>query len=57
MLSSLGVQVLFEIGIDGDAGVDPDFMILWISQSELGLPSKVSAFRTPERCYSPNLFI
>jgi len=35
------VQVLFEIGIDGDAGVDPDFMTLWISQSELGLPSKV----------------
>jgi hypothetical protein len=38
----LGVDALFEFIIEGDAGADPNNMILWFSQPSLGLPSKVS---------------
>lgn len=38
----LGIGGLFDIDIDGDVGVDPNFMTLWFSQPGLGLPSKVS---------------
>ena len=38
-----GVSALFDFGIDGDVGVDPNHMVLWFSQSGLGLPSKVRA--------------
>lgn len=36
-----GIDVLFEFDVDGDVGVDPNQMMLWFSQSGLGLPSKV----------------
>ncbi len=36
-----GVSALFDYSIDGDAGNDPNFMSLWLSQADLGLPSKV----------------
>jgi endothelin-converting enzyme len=39
----LGVDALFEFSIEGDAGADPNNMILWFSQPSLGLPSKVSS--------------
>ena len=32
---------MFDYSIDGDAGKDPNFMTLWLSQADLGLPSKV----------------
>jgi endothelin-converting enzyme len=40
-MHSRGIDGLFDFDIDGDVGVDPDFMTLWFSQPELGLPSKV----------------
>ncbi|KAL1758319.1 hypothetical protein FB107DRAFT_258860 [Schizophyllum commune] len=40
LLHSRGVSALFDFGIDGDVGVDPNHMVLWFSQSGLGLPSK-----------------
>jgi endothelin-converting enzyme len=40
---NLGVDALFEFSIEGDAGADPNNMILWFSQPSLGLPSKVSS--------------
>ncbi|KAI0720938.1 metalloprotease [Cerioporus squamosus] len=39
-LHSRGVSALFDYSIDGDAGKDPNFMSLWLSQADLGLPSK-----------------
>ncbi|KIP08159.1 hypothetical protein PHLGIDRAFT_104734 [Phlebiopsis gigantea 11061_1 CR5-6] len=39
-LHSRGVDGLFATMIDGDAGDDPNFMTLWFSQPNLGLPSK-----------------
>ncbi|KAF8610076.1 zincin [Ceratobasidium sp. AG-I] len=39
-LHSRSVDVLFEFGIDGDAGLDPDLMTLQFSQGGTGLPSK-----------------
>ncbi|KAI0306551.1 Metalloprotease [Multifurca ochricompacta] len=39
-LHSRGVPALFEFGVEGDAAVDPNFMILWFQQPRLGLPSK-----------------
>lgn len=36
-----GIDALFDYSIDGDAGRDPNFMTLWLSQGDLGLPSKV----------------
>jgi endothelin-converting enzyme len=33
---------LFDFGIEGDVGEDPNNMTLWFSQPDLGLPSKVS---------------
>ncbi|KAG8995664.1 hypothetical protein FRB94_008889 [Tulasnella sp. JGI-2019a] len=39
-LHSRGVSVLFGFDIDGDVGVNPDFMTLLFSQDGLGLPSK-----------------
>lgn len=41
-ISLKGVPALFDLSIDGDYGADPDFMALWASQSDLGLPAKVS---------------
>jgi predicted metalloendopeptidase len=35
-----GVDALFNVNVEGDVGIDPDDMILWISQPEFGLPSK-----------------
>lgn len=40
-LHSRGVDALFDFGIEGDVGVDPNYMTLWFSQPSLGLPSKV----------------
>lgn len=40
-LHSRGVGGLFSAEIEGDVGNDPNFMTLWFSQPELGLPSKV----------------
>lgn len=40
-LHSRSIDVLFEFGIDGDAGLDPDLMTLQFSQGGTGLPSKV----------------
>ncbi|RPD66296.1 Metalloprotease [Lentinus tigrinus ALCF2SS1-7] len=39
-LHSRGISALFDYSIDGDAGNDPNFMSLWLSQADLGLPSK-----------------
>lgn len=36
-----GINVLFDFDVDGDVGVDPDFMTLQFSQAGLGLPAKV----------------
>ncbi len=44
-LHSRGVDALFGFGIEGDVGVDPNYMTLWFSQPSLGLPSKVSPIR------------
>lgn len=38
---SAGISALFNFGIEGDVGVDPNNMTLWFEQPELGLPSKV----------------
>lgn len=40
-LHSRGIGGLFNFDIDGDVGVDPNFMTLWFFQPDLGLPSKV----------------
>jgi endothelin-converting enzyme len=37
-----GIPALFTFDIEGDVGVDPNHMVLWFSQPELGLPSKAS---------------
>ncbi|KAJ7093237.1 hypothetical protein C8R44DRAFT_646354 [Mycena epipterygia] len=39
-LHSRGIDALFSFQIEGDIGVDPNFMILWFDQASLGLPSK-----------------
>ncbi|KAJ7074256.1 hypothetical protein C8F01DRAFT_1272809 [Mycena amicta] len=39
-LHSRGVPALFSIDIEGDVGVDPNFMSLWFDQGSLGLPAK-----------------
>ncbi|KZT68178.1 zincin [Daedalea quercina L-15889] len=39
-LHTRGIGGLFETSIEGDVGADPNFMTLWFSQPELGLPSK-----------------
>ncbi|KAK7049256.1 hypothetical protein VNI00_005857 [Paramarasmius palmivorus] len=39
-LHSRGIGGLFGFDIEGDVGVDPNHMVLWFSQPELGLPSK-----------------
>ncbi|CCL99342.1 uncharacterized protein FIBRA_01360 [Fibroporia radiculosa] len=39
-LHSRGIGGLFSIDIEGDAGDDPNFMTIWFSQPDLGLPSK-----------------
>ncbi|KAH9063412.1 Metalloprotease [Lactarius vividus] len=39
-LHSRGIPGLFELGVEGDAAIDPNFMILWFQQPRLGLPSK-----------------
>ena len=37
----LGIDALFSFIVEGDVGVDPNHMVLWFNQPELGLPSKV----------------
>ncbi|KAJ7470279.1 hypothetical protein FB451DRAFT_1176346 [Mycena latifolia] len=39
-LHSRGIDALFSFEIEGDIGVDPNFMTLWFDQADLGLPSK-----------------
>ncbi|ETW85740.1 metallo peptidase M13 [Heterobasidion irregulare TC 32-1] len=39
-LHSRGIPGLFDISVEGDAAVDPNFMVLWFSQPRFGLPSK-----------------
>ncbi|KAL0578146.1 hypothetical protein V5O48_003851 [Marasmius crinis-equi] len=39
-LHSRGIGALFGFDIEGDVGVDPNHMVLWFNQPELGLPSK-----------------
>ncbi|OSD08705.1 Metalloprotease [Trametes coccinea BRFM310] len=39
-LHSRAIDALFSYDIDGDVGSDPNLMTLWISQPDLGLPSK-----------------
>ncbi|VDC06015.1 unnamed protein product [Peniophora sp. CBMAI 1063] len=40
-LHSKGITALFDLGIDGDAAVDPNHMVLWFNQPfSFGLPSK-----------------
>lgn len=36
----LGIDAFFSFGVEGDIGVDPNFLLLWFDQAELGLPSK-----------------
>lgn len=37
----LGIQALFGFSFDGDAAVDPNNIVLWFSQTILGLEAKV----------------
>ncbi|TFY82283.1 hypothetical protein EWM64_g1728 [Hericium alpestre] len=39
-LHSRGIPALFSFDVEGDSKVDPNFMALWFSQPDLGLPSK-----------------
>jgi endothelin-converting enzyme len=39
-LTIQGVDALFSFAIEGDVGVDASFMIPWLYQGRLGLPSK-----------------
>ncbi|KAF7295323.1 Endothelin-converting enzyme 1 [Mycena indigotica] len=39
-LHSRGVPALFSFEIEGDAGIDPNFMVPWFDQASLGLPAK-----------------
>ncbi|KAG7086631.1 hypothetical protein E1B28_002573 [Marasmius oreades] len=39
-LHSRRIGALFAFEIEGDVGVDPNHMVLWFNQPELGLPSK-----------------
>ncbi|KAF9483849.1 zincin [Pholiota conissans] len=39
-LHSRGIPALFGFDIEGDVGVDPNHMVLWFNQPDLGLPSK-----------------
>lgn len=39
-LHSRGIEALFSFNVEGDVGVDPNFMTLWFNQPSLGLPSK-----------------
>ncbi|KAF8184897.1 hypothetical protein K438DRAFT_1837058 [Mycena galopus ATCC 62051] len=39
-LHSRGVDALFTFSVEGDVGVDPNYMALWFDQATLGLPSK-----------------
>ncbi|KAJ6608579.1 hypothetical protein B0H10DRAFT_2166528 [Mycena sp. CBHHK59/15] len=39
-LHSRGIDAFFSFAIEGDIGVDPNFMIPWFDQASLGLPSK-----------------
>jgi endothelin-converting enzyme len=39
-----GIPALFEFGVEGDAALDPNSMILWFQQPTLGLPSKVCTY-------------
>jgi endothelin-converting enzyme len=36
----LGIDAFFSFSVEGDIGVDPNFLLLWLDQAELGLPSK-----------------
>jgi endothelin-converting enzyme len=38
---------LFKFDVDGDVGVDPNYMTLWFSQPSFGLPSKVFRLLLP----------
>ncbi|KAF8654168.1 hypothetical protein AX16_003697 [Volvariella volvacea WC 439] len=39
-LHSRGMDAFFSFAIEGDAGDDPDYMVLWFYQPPLGLPTK-----------------
>ncbi|KAJ3804396.1 peptidase family M13-domain-containing protein [Lentinula aff. lateritia] len=39
-MHSRGLGALFSFDIEGDVGVDPNHLVLWFSQTSLGLPSK-----------------
>jgi endothelin-converting enzyme len=39
-LHSRGIGALLDFAVEGDIGVDPNYMTLWFSQPSLGLPSK-----------------
>ncbi|KAK0210236.1 Metalloprotease [Desarmillaria ectypa] len=39
-LHSRGIEALFSFNVEGDVGVDPNFMTLWFNQPSFGLPSK-----------------
>ncbi|KAF8969921.1 hypothetical protein BDZ97DRAFT_1793392 [Flammula alnicola] len=39
-LHSRAISALFAFDIEGDVGVDPNYMVLWFNQPALGLPSK-----------------
>ncbi|KAE9406762.1 zincin [Gymnopus androsaceus JB14] len=39
-MHSRGLDSLFSFSIEGDVGVDPNYLVLWFSQPSLGLPSK-----------------
>jgi endothelin-converting enzyme len=39
-LHSRGIGALFDFSVEGDVGVDPNYMVLWFAQPSLGLPAK-----------------
>lgn len=43
----LGVEALFSFDVEGDVGVDPNHMVLWFNQANLGLPAKVFSISIP----------
>lgn len=52
----VGIGGLFDFDVDGDVGVDPNYMTLWFSQPGLGLPSKVRTSPSTELRFDALIF-
>lgn len=56
LIHFVGIGGLFDFDVDGDVGVDPNYMTLWFSQPGLGLPSKVRTTPSPELRFDALVF-